>query len=105
MPRITAPCEARGYYAEHVRMLLNSYRRLLGRPLTAFDEEAGDLPKKIFFADFALMSHDTAPDPLFNYANRTALDLFEYAWEELIGLPSRFSAEPVNREEREKLLA
>jgi len=58
-----------------------------------------------FTLNFALLSHNTDQDPLFNYANRTALDLFEFSWDELIGLPSRLSAEPVNQQERERLLA
>ena len=42
---------------------------------------------------------------MFDYANRMALDLFEMSWNELIGMPSRLSAEPVNRDERERLLS
>jgi hypothetical protein len=52
-----------------------------------------------------LVSHDTASDPVFNYANLKALELFELNWEEFICLPSRLSAEPVNQAERERLLA
>ena len=43
-------------------------------------------------------------DHLFNYANRTALGLFEYSWDELIGQPSSKSAEPVHQDERRLLL-
>ena len=52
-----------------------------------------------------MLSHDTGADPLFNYANKTALALFEIDWQQLIRTPSRLSAEPVNREQRERLLA
>ncbi|MGR8934854.1 MAG: MEKHLA domain-containing protein [Gammaproteobacteria bacterium] len=102
--KIASPSNANDFYAEQVRLLLDSYRRLVGRPLLELSDNA-NVGEQVFYGDFALASHDTAADPLFNYANRTALDLFEFSWEELIGMPSRFSAEPGKREEREKLLA
>ncbi len=52
-----------------------------------------------------MLSHNTKAEPIFNYANAKALDLFELSWEELITLPSRLSAESVNQEERATLLA
>lgn len=105
LPNIPAPCPANAYHAAHARLLLNSYRQLLGRPLIDIDLANPDLGTTLFYAGFALVSHDSSADPLFNYANRIALNLFEYSWEELIGLPSRFSAEPLNRDARQKLLA
>lgn len=100
---LPAPGQANDFYETHVELLLNSYRHLLGRPL--LEPSAGlSLGQQVFEADFALLSHNTDADPLFNYANQTALDLFELSWPEFIGMPSRLSAEPVNREERERLL-
>ncbi len=100
---LTPPCEANQFYLSHVSLLLDSYQRLLGKPLLALSTEL-PLGQQIVNADFVLLSHNTDADPLFNYANRMALALFEFSWNELIGMPSRFSAEPVNREERERLL-
>jgi hypothetical protein len=98
------PCEDNRYYQAHVALLLDSYQQLLNQPLL---ETVAGLPlgQQVFEAGFALLSHNADGDPLFNYGNRTALDLFELSWQELIGMPSRFSAEPVNRRERERLLA
>jgi len=59
----------------------------------------------LFYAPFAVVSHDTACDPVFNYANLKALELFDLSWENLTRLPSRLSAEPVNQAERDRLLA
>ncbi|MDD5322930.1 MAG: MEKHLA domain-containing protein [Methylococcales bacterium] len=59
----------------------------------------------MFYAPFAIIAHDTASDPVFNYANLKALDLFELSWEDFVHLPSRLSAEPVNPAERDRLLA
>jgi len=56
------------------------------------------------WASFAVVSHNTASDPVFNYANRTALQLFEMSWTQFTALPSRLSAEPMLQEERERLL-
>ncbi|MDQ3267633.1 MAG: MEKHLA domain-containing protein, partial [Pseudomonadota bacterium] len=43
-------------------------------------------------------------DPIFNYGNQRALDIFEMSWEEFTVLPSRLSAEKINQKERVKLL-
>ena len=61
--------------------------------------------EQLFHAPFAIASHDTASDPVFNYANLKALELFELNWQALLLLPSRLSAELVNQAERESLLA
>lgn len=98
------PCPANEYHQAHVVLLLESFQQLLGRPLLEISSLTS-LGQQVFFTDFALLSHDTQGDPIFNYANKTALDLFELSWPELIAMPSRRSAEPVNREERERLLA
>lgn len=55
-------------------------------------------------APFALVSHGTQADPVFNYANRTALELFGMSWTEFTAMPSRLSAGPVERSERDSLL-
>lgn len=103
MLKLEAPSDANQYYRSHIALLLDNYQRLLGLPLLEV-AEGQSLAQRVFDADFALLSHTNDADPLFNYANRTALELFEFSWEEIIGMPSRFSAEPVNREERERLL-
>jgi hypothetical protein len=41
---------------------------------------------------------------VFTYGNQTALGLFEMSWREFTSLPSRLSAEPMNQEERTRLL-
>jgi len=63
-----------------------------------------DPGRALYEAPFVLLSHGTETDPIFNYANCTAQELFGYPWATFVGLPSRLSAEPVAREERERLL-
>ena len=87
----------------HAQLLLDSFQRLLGRPLITV-EHGLSLTEQLFVADFALLSHNTDADPLFNYANRQALALFELNEEQLVQMPSRLSAEPVNQELRQSLL-
>ncbi len=50
------------------------------------------------------LSHGTQDDPILNYGNQAALDLWEMTWEEFTGMPSRLTAEPINREDRERFL-
>jgi hypothetical protein len=61
--------------------------------------------EKIFRAPFVLVAHGTEADPVLNYGNQAALDLWEMSWAELTSTPSRLTAEAPNREERARLLA
>ncbi|WP_232628616.1 MEKHLA domain-containing protein [Methylobacterium sp. Leaf118] len=83
-------------------LLTGSHRRLVGRPLLP---EPGLGPDWLYAqAPFAVLAHDTAEDPCFVYANRAAQRAFGYAWEEIVGMPSRLSAEAPERAERQRLL-
>ena len=86
-----------GFFA----LLTQSYARAVGRPLLADGQDAAWLYND---APFAVLAHNTAADPVFVYANRTAQACFEYGWDEFVTLPSRLSAEAPNREERQLLL-
>lgn len=105
MSLLPEPSAANGYLVDHISLLRRSYRQLLHRDLLATDLEAAAAAQAIYTAPFVVVSHDTAADPIFNYANQTALNLFEMTWAEFTALPSRQSAEPPNREERDRLLA
>ena len=87
----------------HSQLLCDSYERCTGLQLvTAGNPE--QLAQLLYEAPFAVVSHGTEPDPLFNYANLQAQQLFAMPWQEIVGLPSRYSAEPMLREERAILL-
>lgn len=100
-----SPGPGNDYLAEHVLLLVRSYRWSTGRDLLAPTLPAVQAARALWLAPFAVLSHGTDPDPLFNYANATALALFEMSWCELIDMPSRLSAEPLVREERKRLLS
>ena len=89
----------------HARLLLESYERLTGRKLIEYDANAGTAAEALDAAPFALLSHGTEADPVLNYGNRQALALWEMDWESFTSMPSRLTAEPIAREDREKLLA
>ena len=99
------PTEKNNFLVKHAQLLNGSYRHLLLKDLieNTLSDEA--FARQLFHAPFAVVSHDTASDPVFNYANLKALELFELNWEDFTRLPSRLSAEPVNQAERERLLA
>ena len=99
------PTEQNFYLQEHVSRLVVSFSHWTGKSLVETDVSPAEQARRLFYAPFVLLSHNAAPDPMLNYANREALTLFELTWEELITLPSRKTAEPSEREERERLLA
>jgi hypothetical protein len=82
-------------------LLTSTYRSLTGKELAAPSQDANWLYER---APFAVLAHDCGADPSFFYANRAAQTCFEYSWDEFVGLPSRLSAEPSGRDERQRLL-
>lgn len=90
--------------ADHIRLLRRSFRHWTGRDLTPPRMTDAEAARYLFAAPFVLLSHDTQPDPIFNYANETALRLFAMSWEEITACPSRLSAEPGDQPERARLL-
>jgi MEKHLA domain len=84
--------------------LLDSYRHWIGRELIDRVGEPEFQAHALFEAPFIVVSHGLEDDPILNYGNQTALDLWELTWEQLLKTPSRLTAEPVNRAEREWML-
>ena len=103
-PPFPCPTETNGYLVDHARLLRESYKAITGRDLTEPALADADAARALFEAPFALLSHDSGPDPMLIYANRRALDLFELTWERLVVMPSRLTAEAPERVERERLL-
>lgn len=85
-----------------IACIAESFERLAGRPLVTPE---GNLVEALWHAPLAIVAHGTEPDPIFYFGNRTALTLFEMDFAAFTQLPSRFSAEPLRREERARLLA
>lgn len=98
------PSAQNNYLADHAGLLLDSYERLLHAPLVPRGDRV-QRAQALYEAPFVVVSHDTAADPVFNYANLAAQRLFELDWDSFVRLPSRLSAGPVHRDERQRLLA
>jgi MEKHLA domain-containing protein len=92
-------------YIKHCRLLCASYRHWTGRPLVANQQGPEKLILELFEAPYVIVSHGTEDNPVFNFGNKAALELFELDWNQFIKLPSRESVETTSREERGKLMA
>lgn len=99
-----APAPANDWLLPHATLLASSYRRLTGHALLACETFDREWAGALYAADFALLSHGTEADPLFNYANACALRLFELDWPTLLVTPSRASAESTNQAAREAFM-
>jgi len=89
---------------EWSQLLLNSFRHWIGRDLL---ERVGDQDYQahaLFQSPFVIVSHGIEEDPLLNYGNQVALELWELTWEQLVKTPSRLPAEGDTRAEREWML-
>jgi hypothetical protein len=89
----------------HSAVLVRSYLKFTKRDLLPGLFNPLGLSKNLFHAPFVLVSHGTEADPVLNYGNQAALNLWEMSWEELTRTPSRLTAEAPEREERARLLA
>ena len=87
---------------KRLALIADSYRRLLGQDLLIAGE---NLAEAMWLAPRVIVAHGTEADPVFFYGNRMALEAFEMSFADFTRLPSRFSAEPLAREERARRLA
>lgn len=98
------PSSHNAFAMADAQLLIKSYQHYLGQLLTPHAE-----PKQssafLYQAPFAVVAHDTNPDPIFFYANLQAQHLFEMNWAEITAIPSRLSAEPMHQDERQALLS
>jgi hypothetical protein len=87
------------------QLLQDSYRHWTGRELLERTGSPEEQARALFMAPVVVVSHGTEPDPILNYGNRLAMELFEMDWAQLTRMPSRLTAEPVDQAERERMLA
>lgn len=92
--------------------ILHSHALAFGTPLIASlpgDATPEQWAQALFAAERVVLAHDGAnpaddPGPRLIYANRAALRLWQRNWFELVGMPSRLTAEPAARQERTRAL-
>lgn len=92
-------------WIEHTQILLDSYRHWIGEELLPRRGELREQALALYHAPFVVVSHGIQADPILNYGNATALELWEMPVEQLLQTPSRLTAEPVHRDERAQLMA
>lgn len=101
---VLEPLPAR-YAAPHMRaridLIASSYRRLTGRDLVA---PTADMAAALWAAPRVIVAHGTEPDPIFFFGNLTALARFATTLDAFTAMPSRLSAEPLQRAARQALL-
>ena len=100
----TEPSEANDYLAGHIDILRCSLKHWTGCGLVEEISDPVEAARRIYYAPFALLSHGTEEDPLINYANHAAQQLFEMEWHEIVGMPSRLSAAGEEQGERDTML-
>jgi len=88
---------------QRLKWVVNSYHRFTGQHLS--DPNEPDVWQACWSAPRVIVAHGIEADPIFFYGNQLALERFELSFADFTRLPSRCSAEPLLREEREALLA
>jgi len=88
---------------QRLDLIVGSYQRLTGRHL--IEPNPAHLWQACWNAPRVIVAHGTEVDPVFFYGNQLALRCFEMDFSSFTRLPSRYSAEPLLREERDALLA
>jgi len=97
-------CFRQAAWIERTQRMLDSYRHWLGQDLIERTGDPLDDSRQLFDAPFVVVAHGQEADPILNYANRTALELWEADLDTLLAMPSRLTAEPVHRDDRARLL-
>jgi len=99
------PSDENSYLKDYIYLITSSLKKLANieivDPSLSLEEQA----KQAFHSKYVLLAHNAFNDPIFNYANQTALSLFEMSWEEFTNMPSKYSAESDERGQREKFIA
>ena len=98
------PSEENAFLAQHVQLLVRSFKTLTGNDLVDAGLSPEAAARQLFHAPVAVLSHSAAADPILTYGNLAGLDLFEMSWEELVITPSRYTAEAAERQARTHLL-
>ncbi len=84
--------------------LLDSYCHWTRLELIQRTGDTTQQARMLFEAPFVVVSHGVEPDPILNYGNQAALDLWELSWDQFLKTPSRLTAEPDDRAERGRML-
>lgn len=90
-------------WVDRATVLLDSYRRLLGRDLFARTGDAAADARQLDDLPVAVLAHDAATPPRLDWVNRAAAAAFEAAPADLIGRASAATAPPDATADRQQL--
>jgi hypothetical protein len=103
---LSLPSASNSYHQEHVVMMLENLKKWTGYDLIQeYGFSLETIGKQVFNADFYILSHDRAADPILNYANQRVLDLWEVSWTELTSMYSRDTAKSTDQDARSAIMA
>ncbi|MCW3804606.1 MEKHLA domain-containing protein [Plebeiibacterium marinum] len=105
MKKTGLPSSENNYLKDYISLITNSLKKLANIEIVDFSLSTEEQAKQAFNADYVLLAHNGSDDPIFNYANKTGLNLFEMSWDEFTNMPSKYSAESDERGQREKFIA
>lgn len=88
---------------QQTQHILSSYKKWTGKNLLSPQSLTAPV-RELFYAPFVVVSSTSDADPILNYGNQKALDLWEMPWEILTRTPGRKTAEPSHQKERQKFL-
>ena len=84
--------------------LLDSYAYWVKQELIDRSGTSLEQSERLFRNPCIVVSHGLEDDPILNYGNQVALNLWIMDWKQFTQTPSRLTAEPINREERARML-
>ena len=91
-------------------LIVASHKRLTGRdlvppPATSAPGAVAAQARALYESPLVVLSQGIESDPVLNYGNAAALALWEMPWNAFTRMPSRLTAEPLERPERDRQLA
>jgi hypothetical protein len=102
---LSLPSPQNNYHQEHVSIMLENLKRWTSYDLIKeYGFSTDRLGEEVFNADFYILSHSNAADPILNYGNKGVLNLWEVSWDELTNMYSRETAKPVDRSARSSMM-
>jgi MEKHLA domain len=103
---LALPGSDNNYHTSHVLILLENLKKWTSYDLIKeYGFSLDTLGEQVFNADFHILSHDNAADPILNYGNDRVLKQWEISWEELTSMRSSDTAKPVDRSARATMMA
>ena len=102
---VSIPDFSNDYHREHILIMLENLKRWTNYDLIKeYGFSLETLGEQVFNADFYLLSHNTATDPVLTYGNQRVLEQWEVSWQELTVMYSSNTAKPVDQSARLKLM-